>query len=346
MKFALVSGQRLACALVVSAVTLLLFAGYSVWNPGNIVTDGRHDLGSNCIWLQHGWLGDDAWFARTGKAKAAFRNGETVEALATSLSRHGIKYVFPHLCPTDATGRIAALDDEQTELFLDHSGAFKVLPWVGGVLGKQAFPESEAWRRNFIRSITEVLARHPRFAGVHVNIEPMPSGNEEFLALLRELRGALPPGKILSIAAQPPPTLWQPFSDWYWAASYFQQVSACADQVAVMMYDTSIKSEKVYRHVVSSWTREVLSTAGGAEILLGLPAYDDAGVGYHDPRVENLRNGLRGVHAGLSSFSVVPANYRGIAIYCEWEMDEGKWALLREEFMKVATPRSPLMTGV
>ena len=37
-----------------------------------------------------------------------------------------------------------------------------------------------------------------------------------------------------------------------------------------------------------------------------LPAYDDRGVGYHDPDVENLAESLAGVHAGLASFFALP----------------------------------------
>jgi hypothetical protein len=74
--------------------------------------------------------------------------------------------------------------------------------------------------------------------------------------------------------------------------------------------------------------------SGSAEVLLGLPAYRDEGVGYHDPKVENLGNALRGVHSGLDRYETLPGNYRGIALYCEWEMDEGKWATLRNLFLR------------
>lgn len=91
-----------------------------------------------------------------------------------------------------------------------------------------------------------------------------------------------------------------------------------------MMYDTAIPFEKVYRHLMASWTKEVFVWAANTEVLLGIPAYDDAGVGYQDPKVENLKNALMGIHAGLSGFSTLPKNYQGIALYSEWEMDENE----------------------
>jgi hypothetical protein len=41
-----------------------------------------------------------------------------------------------------------------------------------------------------------------------------------------------------------------------------------------------------------------------------------------------------GIHAGLGRYEKLPGNYRGIALYCEWEMDEGKWAVMRNRFLR------------
>jgi hypothetical protein len=101
-----------------------------------------------------------------------------------------------------------------------------------------------------------------------------------------------------------------------------------------MMYDTAVRLEKVYRWLMARWTREVVEWTGNGELLLGVPAYWDEGVGYHHPKVENLENVLVGIHAGLGRYEKLPRNYRGIALYCEWEMDEGKWAVMRKEFLR------------
>jgi hypothetical protein len=160
----------------------------------------------------------------------------------------------------------------------------------------------------------------------------MPSGDASFLLLLDELEQALPEGKLLSVAAYPPPTRWHPVPDVHWDEAYFRQVAARADQLAVMMYDTAIRFPKLYQHVMAAWTSEVLAWGREAEVLLGVPAYDDPGVGYHHPTVENLRNALLGIHAALARSESLPESYRGIAIYCEWEMDDGEWQQLRVEF--------------
>ena len=155
-----------------------------------------------------------------------------------------------------------------------------------------------------------------------------------YLTLLDEIRAALPEGKKLSIAAYPPPTRWQPTKEVHWGEAYFREVAKRADHLAVMTYDTGIKFQKPYRKLMKDWTREILAWSEGKPVLIGIPAYEDAGVDWHDPKVENIPNALAGMHAALLSFDNLPDNYRGIAIYCDWEMNEGKWGDVREFFGK------------
>ena len=330
-------------ALVAAVILVAAWVGYALWSPGLEVSDGRYDLGRNAIWLGHGWLGADEWFARYGKEDTVeqFRVPEKMQELARRLKEHHISDVFPHVAPSDLNGRVPEVDHRQTERFLDAFDGFRVLPWVGGVLGKQVRLEDVRWRKTFVHSAVELLNRHPRFAGIHVNIEPCPMGNQNFLTLLTELRHALPEGKLLSVAAFPPPTRLHPFSSLYWDEAYYRAVTHHADQLAVMMYDTALPVAKVYRALMASWTREVLEWSEGSAVLLGVPTYDDAGVGYHDPRVENLRHALAGIHAGLAGIEVPPASYQGIALYAEWEMDQGEWQYWSDFFM---SPRQKQVT--
>jgi D-methionine transport system ATP-binding protein len=62
----------------------------------------------------------------------------------------------------------------------------------------------------------------------------MPSGDSDFLKLLDAIRAVLPKGKLLSIAAYPPPTRWHPFPEVHWEQNYFREVAKRCDQVAVM----------------------------------------------------------------------------------------------------------------
>ena len=323
-----------------ATLALVVTGGYLAWHPGVEILDGRHDLQANGIWVQHGWLGADEWFARNGKDAGRFRDPEKVEALATLLTAHGIQYVFPHLCPCRPDGRLPDVDSAQTERFLDQFANARVLPWIGGVLNDHCSLESPQWRQTFIASTVELLASHPRLAGVHINIEPLPSGSPAFLLLLDEFRTHLPNGAILSVAAYPPPTVWHRYPNVHWEEAYFRQVARRTNLLAVMMYDTSLRWSKPYQALMRDWTIEVLNWAGNCPVLLGIPAYDDADSGYHDPTVENLQNSITGIHAGLRTFKTLPANYRGVCIYSDWEMNGDEWHQFDESFGARGNERS------
>jgi hypothetical protein len=325
-------------ALVLGGSCALLMA-YAIWAPGTIITDGRHDLDSNGMWLQHGWLGSDEWFARTKKDPVLFRDLRKIRELKKLLEEHHIAYIFPHLCPCAPEGRIPAVDTPQAERFLKEMDDLQVLPWVGGILGKQVFLGSPEWRKTFIASIVDLLDTYPAFAGIHINVEPVPTGNSDFVKLLREMRRSLPEGAILSVAAYPPPTLFHPFPRVHWQREYFESVAREVDQMVIMMYDTGLRLQKPYIHLMTSWSKEALAWAGSTDVLLGLPVYEDKGARSHFSRVENLPNALSGVHRGLADLGTMPQAYRGIALYSEWEMDTAEWAYLQKHFLRAADGR-------
>ena len=328
----------------IGVVALILVVAYALWSPGREFSDGRHDRGTNAIWIGHGWLGVDEWFERQGRDDEVqlFREPERITELAARLRRHHITDVYPHLCPCRSIGELPLVDEEQARRFVDGMDGIRVIPWIGGVNGRDCRPESVEWRKRFVAEVCRLLEAQPGLAGIQLNIEPWPSGDVDLLALLEEMRTALPQDKLLGVAAYPPPTIWHRHPEVHWDEAYFREVARRCDQMAVMMYDTALRSSKFYRKLMADWTREVLSWSGETPVLLGVPTYDDAGTGYHRPEVENLGNALAGIHAGLAemeeggemSKDLLPANYRGVAIYCEWETEEGEWGEFRERFLR------------
>jgi hypothetical protein len=318
------STARIVTALaIILGISALCYWG---WQPGS--DEPLPQYTNNAVWIGHGWLGDNGWFERNKRKKADFRSKEKISALFKKLSNCKIKTVYPHLCPAQMNGKIAACDNEQFARFLDLAEQYniKVLPWVGGVLYESARPGDKEWRKNFASSVDALLKQHPRVAGIHLNIEPWPHDNADFLRLLDEIR-MVTQGKILSVAAYPPPTKWHRFPDVHWPLYYIHRLTRHCDQLVVMMYDTAIPLEKFYIKLMSDWTKQLTGAirSTGCELLLGIPAYDDAGVGYHHPQVENINSALQGISASPRKNAI-----NGIAIYCEWEMDESKWQLWRK----------------
>ena len=299
---------------------------YLVWQVGS--DEPLPEYQNNAIWLGHGWLGDDSWFLHNKRNKDDFRGAEKISALFKKLSDNKISVVYPHLCPAQMDGKIAPYDSTQAERFLDAAQKYniKVIPWIGGVLYETACPGNKMWRKKFVSSVEELLQKHPRFAGVQLNIEPWPSRNADLLKVLDEVR-SVTHGKILSVAAYPPSTRWHQFPDVHWELYYINRIARHCDQMAVMMYDTAIPLEKFYTKLMTDWTKQLTGATRSTrcQLLLGIPAYGDAGVGYHHPRAENISSALRGISASPRKKEI-----SGLAIYCEWEMNEDKWLIWRK----------------
>ncbi len=322
---------RIATALAIAlGVPALL---YHLWSPGTVNAQGKFDQKQNAIWLGHGWLGDDLWFLRNSRNFDDFRSKGKIAELMRQLKSQHIRFVYPHLCPAQFHGPIAPYDSDQVERFLDEAevAGIAVIPWIGGVFEESARIGNPRWRSGFVASVKELLEKHPRLAGVQINIEPLPTGNSAFLSLLDELRPVLKK-RILGVAAYPPPTRWHPHSNVHWELPYLAEVAKRSDQMAVMMYDTTIKLEKFYIRLMCQWTRELQSTLEGynCQLLLGVPAYEDADSGYHHPRAENLASSLAGIQAAEPD-----GNYIGCAIYCGWEMTPEKWHIWRSDFLRL-----------
>ncbi|RYG65592.1 glycoside hydrolase family 18 protein [bacterium] len=318
----------------------LLWVAYIFWQPGLTVRDGRDNLNQNALWIGHGWFGADSWFTENNKTnQASFRSSAGIGRLTKLCAQNGITDVYPHLCPNQPDGSIAAWDDQQIERFLNDAPRLRVLPWIGGRLDKTATIASQPWRAKFVASMSKLLRTHPRLAGVHLNFEPWNSGDARMLVMLDEVRAVLPPGKQLSVSAYPPPEWFYPYRKG-WADSYFEQVALRCDQMALMAYDSSAQHDKLYQWFMARWTRKSLQLTAGnprkTRILMGVPTYDDisndAGWTYHNSKVESPENAITGIHRGLNQLGGRPSNFQGIAIYSEWVTDEREWSSIRREW--------------
>ena len=98
-------------------------------------------------------------------------------------------------------------------------------------------------------------------------------------------------------------------------------------RLAEVIYDTAIPPEKFHLTLITNRANQLAgaTSSSDCELLLGIPAYDDAGVGYHHTQVENISSALQGISASPRKNSI-----NGIAIYCEWEMNENKWQIWRK----------------
>jgi hypothetical protein len=317
----------LRLGLKLLGVALLAGAAAAIWlafSPAGDTSPHPFNHDRNGAWLEHRWL-------ERGHSDAE------MEELFTSLSRRGIAYVFPHLIPFNGAGRLPVHSRDQMRSLLAVSRRVapdvKVLPWVGGlrVGWKRVRPgtidlDDMGQRQRMVAECRGLVDEG--FDGVHLNIEPIDDGNDEFLSLLQAVRTAVGPKALLSVSTtHPGPIRLMIAPNFLWTREYYGRVGAIADQVVVMAYDTAIPTASLYRRYLSyaarSVTEEMIRSNARARVLVGIPTYDESGL-MHRAGVETPANALLGVVAGLRGVGG-GGTFEGVAIYAEWTTDESEW---------------------
>ena len=320
MRRAALLARLAVIALVAGAAFLLYFAhapvGDTAPHPFN------HDR--NAVWLEHRWL------------ERPHPEPE-MEALFSKLRARGVAYAFPHVIPFDAAGQLPRHDREQMRSFLAtaHRVApdLRVLPWIGGLRKgyKRQRPGTVelgdlSQRQRMVAEARGLVDEG--FDGVHLNVEPVNDGNDEYLALLRALRTAVGPGRILSVSAIRPAPVGLPRApNFAWSPGYYARVASTVDQIVIMAYDTALPTASLYRRYVRWAARSVagaLDASGSdARVLMGVPTYEPFGF-MHRRGVETPENALVGVVAGLRGLGA-GGTFEGVALYAEWTTDEADW---------------------
>ena len=223
-------------ALVGGAVAASAGLGisYATWRPGRDCPLPRGPWKDNAAWLTHAWWGDERWYEGATRRREDYFGPTNVERMARRLRRAGVVDWFVHGGPSDPDGRLPRWDAGQARLLIEANAGGSVLAWVGGVVGKQAFPSYPRWREAFARSCAHRLEEHA-LSGIHLNIEPCESFLPGYLETLDELRDALPVGARLSVAAYPPPTMMHPFAAVHWNGDFYREVSARCDDISVIV---------------------------------------------------------------------------------------------------------------
>lgn len=325
-----ISIKRILIALLTVLCAGLL--GYQLWQPGS--EEALPECSTHGAWLTHAWWGDDTWFEGSSRKPQDYRGEEAAEKLRERLHSLGVTDWYVHACPADPEGHLPQdLLFEQGRLLKQANRGGRVLAWVGGVLEDCRLTDP-AWRHNFARDCA-TLVEEAGLDGVQVNIEPCSSFQPGYLELLQDLRRELPEGAHISLAAYPPPHPMHPFPQVHWNREFYQALSQHCDDFAVMAYDTAQPVSKTYVAMVSGWTRQCLAWTD-KPVRMGVPVYEDQGVGYHHPEVENVSNSLSGISAGLDPSA--PPNYAGVALYAEWTLDTAEEEVLRARGGAVSTP--------
>ncbi|MGW2099926.1 hypothetical protein ACWCPX_19825 [Streptomyces olivaceoviridis] len=297
-------------------------------------TRTRHQ---DALWLGHAWV--------DGR-----KTDRDVEALARRLRGTGIRDLYVHAGPLEHDGTLPASAYPKARRLI--AAVHRELPgvrvqaWLGDKLASESPDglrlERAATRAAVVTSARQILAAG--FEGTHVDLEPLHSGDRDYLSLLDDLRDLTHArGAVLSVAAHQIDPLPAFHSFWgtttghpkWWSQAYFGQVARRVDQIAVMSYDTMQPLESLYGGYVAQQTSLALeATPEGTDLLMGLPFYHENRFG-HRARAETVPAAVRGVRLGLSRTDAGRARF-GVALYVDFAATEADWRAYREDW--VATP--------
>ncbi|MBW4438671.1 MAG: glycoside hydrolase family 18 protein [Pleurocapsa minor GSE-CHR-MK-17-07R] len=182
------------------------------------------------------------------------------------------------------------------------------------------------------RMVTEL-----EFDGVFLNAQPVANNDDNFLALLRDVRQmvgtetrlslGVPPDWTPSASGVPVSTLFAPNTQW--ERGYKQNVALLVNEMVVMAFNSGLNTPLDYEqwmaHQATTFIAALSDIGEGTELVIGVPSYD-AEPPQHDPYVENVLSGVDGVLQGLADVGPANAGFlRGLALYGEWTTTDDEW---------------------
>lgn len=317
----------MAAAFVTGAAAAFVF--YIAWEP-RPETEERFDRQLNGVWVGHKWY--------TG---VSVREGTPVtdterEALASTIARHGLRYVYIHVGPVLDDGSIADEAGPLLDRLLADDSGTTYLAWLGGLTGTIDLADPQ-WRAGFLATCDRMVALG--FDGIHLNFEPLHDHHEGYIELLAALRAHLGTDVLISHATHrsAPLGISLVFLDrYFWSGSFYRRAMAHTDQTVLMGYDTGLGTTESYLAFIGHQTRLLVrwaATFPGHEVLIGIPSYEEGGPA-SDPLVENIVNGALGVRRGLEQEGTGNGAFAGVAVYANWVIDERDWADFRRYWME------------
>ncbi|MEU2425875.1 glycosyl hydrolase family 18 protein [Streptomyces sp. NPDC007851] len=292
---------------------------------------GARTRDRDALWLGHAWVD-----GRKGDAD--------VTALAARLAGTGVRDLYVHAGPLEHNGTLprSAYPKARWLITAVHRKlpGVRVQAWLGDEIAPEKpyamHLEKKGTRAAVVASARQIVAAG--FDGVHFDLEPLHSGDRNYLALLDALRPATP---LLSVAAHQIDPLPAFHSFWgtltghpkWWSQEYFGQVARRVDQIAVMSYDTMQPLESLYGGYVAQQTSLAIEvTPAGTDLLMGLPFYHENRFG-HWAHAETVPAAVRGVRLGLSRADADRANF-GVALYVDFAATEDDWTSYRKDWVR------------
>ncbi|WP_108988338.1 glycoside hydrolase family 18 protein [Streptomyces coelicoflavus] len=296
---------------------------------------GTHTRNRDAMWLGHAWV--------DGRKKDA-----DLKALARELKSTGIRDLYVHTGPMEHDGTLPKSLYPRARWLVDgvhrEMPGIRVQAFLGDVLATES-PDGMRLERAGTRAAVVDSARQVLdvgYDGVHLDLEPLHSGDRNYLSLLDDIRAVTRARDAqLSVAAHQIDPLPGFHSFWgtvaghpkWWSQEFFGQVARRVDQIAVMSYDTMQPLESLYGGYVAQQTSLALEvTPPTTHLLMGLPFYHENRFG-HWNHAETVAAAVRGVRLGLSRTDADRERF-GVAAYIDFAATEQDWASYRDGWVR------------
>ncbi|WND35345.1 glycoside hydrolase family 18 protein [Streptomyces sp. BB1-1-1] len=324
--------RRTALAVLLVLILPLLTAAAALRvNYMGDPADGTHTRNRDAMWLGHAWVDgrkDDADLA----------------AFARRIENTGIRDLYVHTGPLEHDGTLPESRYPKARWLIDavhrELPGVRVQAFLGDVLVTEG-PDGMHLDRADTRAAVVDSARQvldAGYDGVHLDLEPLRSGDRNYLSLLDDLRAVTRAQDArLSVAAHqidPLPALHSVFGVFtenpkWWSQEFFGQVARRVDQIAVMTYDTAQPLEGTYGGYVAQQTSLALEvTPPTTHLLIGLPFYYESNFD-HWGHAETVEAAVRGARLGLSRTDADRELF-GVAPYIDFAATETNWDEYRE----------------
>ncbi|MEU0369291.1 hypothetical protein ABZ070_03340 [Streptomyces sp. NPDC006283] len=300
-------------------------------NYAGDLEEGTRTRGKDAIWLGHAWV--------DGRKKDA-----DVVAFAEQIRGTGIKDLYVHAGPLEHDGTLPADRYPRARWLIDavhrEMPGIRIQAWLGDVLATEGpnglHLDDEKSRASVVASARQIL--DAGFEGVHFDLEPLLSGDRDYLSLLDDLRELTRSRTAqLSIAAHQIDPLPAAHSvngtitgrQKWWSQQFFGEVARRVDQIAVMSYDTWMPLESLYGGYVAQQTTLALEvTPESTDLLMGLPFFHEDDWGHHE-NAETVAAAVRGTRLGLGRTDRERERF-GVALYVDFAALDKDWEAYRE----------------
>src|SRR5579859_2891037 len=226
---------------LVALVVVLVFLRGCAFRPQSNNPGSTYNQGANAIWLSVDWVNQS-------------HPAEEITALASNLAAQQIRYAFVYVsymqpATRDFNQAFTYAANFVKNFHLAQPG-IKVLAWIGVPLSYGiTFSDSDV--RSRIVAFSKQMIDGEGFDGVHLDAEPVSSGDQDFLTLLADIRQAISPA-MLSIATEKIQPIFPNLALTGgrfigWSADYYRQIAQNVDQIGVMAYDTAMPLGWLYR---------------------------------------------------------------------------------------------------